>query len=462
MNTQAFMILFYRAIKILTERPFFAVFFLSVVFATLQGCKNDDTNLGLDLLPTNGQINAQLADTFSIFSWSVPADSVQTDNLSTSIVGALNDPEFGVSASNLYMQLLLPEINLNFGTSPVLDSCVLVLQYGNQPWYGNISSTQKLNVYRVAEDLKADNAYYHNTPIALAEKIGTWQGTFSPKDSVRLVEKGDTLVYPPELRIRLNASFANELLNASPSVYGSNTAFLQYLKGIALVPATGSIAPGNGAIVNLNLLGAYSQMELYYNDSMVKSFTITGESERIMTYSHPQINSNLQAQFNSPGVAQQKSYVQTMAGAKTRIVVPHLKNLVADGRKIIIQEASITFYPVAGSVSTTYPAPERFLLFQPDSVTGKNASILDLVDYLAPPPSWRGYTTYGGSWDVASNSVTFRFTRHLQKVLEHYLQTGQDINNGFYLTIPSDYPITPSRFFMDNQKTRIKIIYTKL
>jgi hypothetical protein len=81
---------------------------------------------------------------------------------------------------------------------------------------------------------------------------------------------------------------------------------------------------------------------------------------------------------------------------------------------------------------------------------------------LLPPVGWTGYTNYGGLYDATTGSVTFHFNRHLQNILDQYLITGQDLNKGFFLTIPSDFPITPGRFYMDNTKTKVKIIYTKL
>jgi len=438
------------------------LFSLLVVLLSFSSCKNDEINTGLDLLPTNGQLNSIVSDTFSIISYTVKADDVKTDSLTANILGAINDPEFGVSGASLYTQFLLPEINLNYGTNPKLDSCVLVLKYGSSSPYGNLNSQQEVNFYKITDVLKSEATYYQNTPIAIGDKIGSFLGVFSPFDSVLSVSKGDSVMLPPQLRVKLNNSFGNELINAPASVYGSNTSFLDYLKGIAMVPATGSLGSGKGAIVNINLLSVYTELVVYYNDSLKKSFQITGESEHIQNYTFPQRSAGVQEQLNNPGTNRAYSYVQAMSGAKTKIEIPHLKNLVQDGRKAIIQEASITFFPVAGSVSSTYPAPARFFLFQPDSVTGKNIAIVDLVDYLLPPVGWTGYTNYGGLYDATTGSVTFHFNRHLQNILDQYLITGQDLNKGFFLTIPSDFPITPGRFYMDNTKTKVKIIYTKL
>jgi hypothetical protein len=136
--------------------------------------------------------------------------------------------------------------------------------------------------------------------------------------------------------------------------------------------------------------------------------------------------------------------------------------LVKDGRKVLVQEASITFYPMAGTISSLHPAPERFLFMEVDSVTGKNIPLIDLIDQLLPPSGWRGYTNYGGLYNKSDGSITFRFNRHLQYILDTYLETGVDINKGFSLNLTGDYPVTAGRFVVDNTKTKIRVVYNKL
>lgn len=434
-----------------------------LLFAVLiQSCKNEETDLGLNLLPVNGSLYGTVADTFTHYAWTVPGDSIKTDSLSSNILGALNDPEFGVSSASLYAQLRLPEINLNYGAFPVLDSCVLILKYGSGTVEGQPKSPQKINVYRITEDLKPESGYYQNTPIAYGDKLGFYEGTFAPDDSVLSVVKGDSTMLAPQLRIRLSQAFGQELIQTPISNYSSNLAFINWFKGIALIPASGSIPSGSGAIVPIELVNAVSSLVVYYNDSLKKEFSFTGESERIQRYSFNQRPAALQQQLNEPGKSANMSYVQGMSGTKMRINIPHLTNLVKDGRKVLVQEASITFYPLAGTINSIHPAPERFLFMEIDSLTGKNIPVIDLIDQLIPPSGWRGFTNYGGVYNSTDGSVTFRFNRHMQYILDTYLETGVDINKGFSLNLTGDYPVTAGRFVVDNTKTKIRVVYNKL
>jgi hypothetical protein len=452
----------FQAIKNCIGPAIFKILPFLLIVGLFNACKNEETDLGLNLLPVNGSLYGTVADTFSHFAWTVPGDSIKTDSLSTNILGALNDPEFGVSSASLYAQVRLPEINLNYGSNPVLDSCVLILKYGSSLIEGQPKSQQKINVYRVTEDLKPASGYYQNTPIAYGAKLGYFEGTFSTSDSVLSISKGDTVMLAPQMRIRLSQNFGNELIQTPVSNYSSNLAFMNWFKGIALIPASGSIPSGSGAIVPIELVNAVSSLVVYYNDSLKKEFSFTGESERIQRYSFSNRPSSIQQQLNDPGKAKPTSYVQSMSGAKARINIPHLTNLVKDGRKVLVQEASITFYPMAGTISSLHPAPERFLFMEVDSVTGKNIPLIDLIDQLLPPSGWRGYTNYGGLYNKSDGSITFRFNRHLQYILDTYLETGVDINKGFSLNLTGDYPVTAGRFVVDNTKTKIRVVYNKL
>jgi hypothetical protein len=409
------------------------------------------------LLPKGGNINVQVADTFSVYSYTVREDSVKTDSLSRAILGAMYDPEFGVSVASLYTQALLPEINLNFGTTPSLDSIVLILKYESGiASYGNLKTSQELDVYKLAESLLPEKQYYHNNAILKGAKIGSYSGKFSPSDSVTIKQNNVDVKVAPHLRIRLDDAFGNEFLNASPSSFSGYTAFLDFFKGLAVIPKSSVVSSGTGAIVPLDLISNFSALVLYYNDSSKKEFPISSGAQKVLLYDHPIMHSDILNQFNNPGNTS-ISYVQAMGGAKSKVLIPNLKNLVADGGKIVVQEASITLFPLAGSVTSDYPAPLRLFLFQPNSSDGGDSPIVDLTDYIFPPEGWSNTVNYGGNYNSSTGGYTFHFSRHLQQLLDGKIQ-----NRGFYITIPNDFPITPSRLKIDNTRTKVKIVYTKL
>ena len=176
-------------------------------------------------------------------------------------------------------------------------------------------------------------------------------------------------------------------------------------------------------------------------------------------------NPDLLNQLANPGKHYNKTYVQTMGGCKTKIEIPYILNLVpaAKNERIIINEAALVLTPKNGSFSTSYTLPARLYLFQPDKDNKQNSAIIDFIDYLDPKLSI--FSLYGGGYNSLTGEYTIRFTRHLQYLLD---QNDKNLNRGFYVTIPSDKPITPTRLVLDNTRLpnykalKLRITYSKI
>jgi hypothetical protein len=310
-------------------------------------------------------------------------------------------------------------------------------------------------------------SYHSNYNVQIGAKIGTWQGNLRSSDTAWYREDGDLKWQINTFRIPLENSFGEEFFTNGQ--YGSNEVFLNFLNGIALIPNTTALGSGQGSMVGIDKTSDNSKLVIYYNNGLRKEFDINSESQNMSTYRLDNLPTQISDQLSNPGQHYNTTYAQALGGHKVKIDIPNLLSLVEDGNAIAINEASITFKVKDGSTSDAYPAPERLLLLQPSEVDGSNAFILDLVDVLFPPSSaWIGNVHYGGNYDEATGTYTFRFNRHLQSVLDTYLNSGEDTNRGFYLVVPSDNPITPSRLILDTdndgatKNLNLKITYTKL
>lgn len=414
-------------------------------------------------------MNGIVANNMALVAYTIAEDSVKADSLTSNIIGAINDPEFGKSEAILTTQVQLPEINIDFDGVATPDSIVLSLAYKqNSQLYGNPSSSQTITVYRLEEDLIASKSYYSGYDFQRGAQIGQWEGVFNTEDSVYYEMNGVEVRDVPQMRIVLDQSFGQEFFDADPTVYTGKSAFLEFLKGLILVPDAGSMASDEGMIAEIDIRSAASRLTIYYGDTLTKSFPITPESERINTYKHYDRDADIQLQIDQPGINYNELYVQSMAGTKVKIDLPDIFELVADGR-VVVNEAKISLPVKSGSFSDEYDVPPRLLLLQPSEKDSSNAFIIDLIDRIAPPsPSWIGFSNYGGTYDAANERYVFRFTRHLQGLLDEYYLNGIDKNRGLYLVVPSDNPVTPARLILDNdttgngRKIELKITYTKL
>ncbi|MCB9261006.1 MAG: DUF4270 family protein [Flavobacteriales bacterium] len=445
-----------------------AALLFSFSITVFVGCKEANDIVGENFIDKDLYLNTSLIDTLAVKTYTIKEDSLKIDSLSATLLGAIHDGDFGISSASAYLQILLREINVDFGTNPTIDSVVLsIAKHTGVPSYGSSASTNEMEVFQMAEIIQSEKSYYSNYKPKLGNKIGDWKYNLRLADTVWFEEDGQMNWLINTYRIRLDKSFGEDLV--ANGNFGSNEAFLQTLNGIAIVPKSSSLAVGEGSIVALNKNSDQSKLIVYYNGNLRKEFDITSESQNISSYEVVHTNTELLNQISNPGTNYSKCYVQSMAGCKMKIEIPGLLDLAKTGGEYAINEAEITFKLESGSVTDHFSAPTRLLLVQPSEVDGSNAFILDLVDQLIPPTSqWLGHTTYGGSYNASNQIYTFRFTRHLQQLFDEYKTTGNDNNRGFYLIIPSDNPITPSRAIINTGNTgtvknlKVNIRYTKL
>jgi hypothetical protein len=436
----------------------------------MASCRNTESDLGLNLRADKGEIYAAETDTFTVNAFTVREDSLETSSLSTSLLGAMNDPDFGISTAILATQISITQKDISFGPTPKLDSAILYIAFDKKYSYGNLNSTQYMNVYYLNEVLDINKKYFSNYQATLGTEIGVWNGKFSLTDSVSFREGNKIVKKAPGIKIKLNKKVATDLANADPSVYSSIESFKAFLKGIVLIPQKGGIASGQGGIASVDIRSGNSKLIIHYNDTSQQSFVLNDNCVHFNNYSKKDLNSDLISQLAKPGTHQNTSYVQSMAGCKTRIEIPHLLNLAKNlnNERIIINEAALVFTPKNGSISSEYPLPLRLNLLQPKNAANDQYSdlIQDFLDYINPQIGVR--SGYGGTYNSLTGEYTIRFTRHLQSVVNKYFETGENLNRGFYVTIPSDSPMTPSRLILNNTRLpnykalKLRLTYTKV
>ena len=445
-----------------------AALLISILTISISSCRKADDQIGVDFIPKGNNYSSQVIDTLDVITYTVREDSIKIDSLSRQILGAINDPEFGVTSANLYTQILLREINVDFGTNPVIDSVVLSLaRSSNSANYGNPNSSISLDIFRMGEIIEKTKSYYSTYNPILSDQIGTWTGNLQSEDTTWFEEDNKLKFALNTIRIPLNNSFGEDFFNNGQ--FGSNQVFLNYLNGIALIPNTTSIASNEGNYVSISKTSDDSKLIIYYNGGLRKEFDMNSESQNISTYTSNNLNNNIQTQLDNGKTHYNKTYLQSMGVCKTKIDIPELYDWAKDKEGIVINEATITVTVEDGSTPEGFAPPSRLLMLQPSESDSTNAFIIDLIDVLIPPSqNWLGHTVYGGNYDENSQTYTFGFTRHLQSLIDTYNNSGEDKNRGFYLIIPSDNPITPSRLILNTDKSNsmknidLKITYTKL
>ena len=432
-----------------------SVFLVLLVFSA---CKKYNDNIFLSNEGTQGFDGYTFSDSLQISSRTVREDSLKTDSLSHNLLGVINDPVFGVYKASTFCEFKLPQIDKVISTE-TLDSVVLMLQYtSNIAYYGDLNSPLSFKVYELNQNMGSSVTHSNQTLSYDPTPIGAFNGSVKLSDSIYITELGKRGKSAPGITIKLSTAAAQKLFNASLNDLHSNDNFIQYFKGIALVPDQ-TPAIGAGIIPAINLRGSLSKIRIYYNDSLQSDFKVIDNAKRFSAYQTSNLNASIAMQKSASSSSDfDTSYVQAMTGAKTHIQFPNLFSIIKNtSKKIAIGKAELIIRPLAGTYASPFSLPSRLLIVQPDLDNGLNAPILDNFEAF-----------YGGKYDAVKNEYKFYITRHMQSLFTDYQVNGKNTNKGLYLIVPSDLPIAPSRMVIDSRKRvvdqgiQLKLIYTEL
>ncbi len=422
-------------------------FFLIPLFSILllQACKEPDA-IGLDVLPDADELHLEYSDSATILSKTVREDSLRTDEISSHLLGSIWDPVFGKHEASVYAQLALEGVP-SFGIYNQADSLVLSLIYTG--FYGDTTYPQNISVYRITENMYYDSAYYSNRTFTYdSNPLG--MASIAPMPLTPVVVGSDTVT--ARMRINLNVTLADSIMALNgQSQLSTNALWIDYFKGIYIKsdPVSSGI---QGNMSYLNFVG--SKMILYYHDTanVVKTYSFSLASTRMSHFDHDYTGSDVQQQLNDSNAIDTLSYVQAMAGVKTKISFPFLKHFLDSG-SIVLNKAELELTPEPGTITNYTPPAQLFILaIREDGTSYFPADYFELSGY------------YGGSYNATTNKYKFNMGRQLQRILD-----GRDENHGFYI-VPSGSSIQANRVILGRQekigdqtyKLKLNLYYTKL
>ncbi len=420
----------------------------------LDSCTKKSDNI---VLPEQSISNLEpiVSDTFSILSASIAEDSVPTDILLYKLVGAMSDPNFGLSKSNVFAELYLKTLSDSLNQpGNVFDSAILTLQYTSKTaYYGNLLTSQNFSVHELTGPFPSANSnIYSSTAIAYAAaSMGEYNGVINLKDSVSVREGASNIRIAPSLKIKLTDAAGLKFFNAPTGILNSDNTFKAFFKGIAIV-SNSNPNSGDGGIVAINPNSVNSKITIYHSGN--KQFEIFMKTDRsFANYRIVGQPADITNQKNNPNIDYITNYLQSLSGAKLKITIPYLADFAA-AKNIIIHKAEIIINPLAGSYNAVYPLPQRLLVLQPNA-SGASIAIPDLFG-----PYFDGRLR-------SDNNYVLNITEFMQFQLNSY-KTAGNLKNVLHVVIPTSDPIAPSRLVIDAQKTipnpklSIRIVYTKL
>ncbi len=391
------------------------------------GCKKPEDDLGLEVLDPSDALGTVVVDTTTILAWSTLPDPGRTSGLTRNVLGTYLDPDFGAVSAGVVAQVRLSSGNVGAGITDELDCDSLVLSLAfdaNLFGYGNLDP-RSFRVFRLSEDLRTDTAYKndHVPAVMLEDLVALPRGEITPAPFTKPFIGGDSLT--PQLRIRLSKQLGEELLDKWGELeLTDNTAFLQYFKGLVVLPGEQPGVPYTQGLLYLNLLSADSKLTLYYRntttpDTLSYSFPINASSVRytLSSFDHQAaLQPGLPALLQDSTLGQQQFYLQALYGLKGQLYFPHLLAYPTSGVRALAKAELII--PLAGTFYPSYLPPSQLFAFRKDA-EGKE---LDL------PGQTLGTNLVGGYYDAANGEYRLVVTQWMQRVLD-----GEMPNSGLSL-----------------------------
>ena len=442
----------------------FAIFFLTFLFS----CKKDG-KLSPDF--DNNNLTILFTDTFSLKTSLVKEDSLRSDLAIFNLLGLYNDDLFGPTSSSIYTQVTLTGLNVDFGSAtPTLDSIVLTLDYLGL--YGDETTPISINVYELTDPFSTSDPYFSNdTSLAYNPvPIGSISNIIpNLSDSVNLVFQSE--IKKPHLRIKLSDAFGQSIMAADAN--GSNdltdnVAFTAFMKGLYITTnetvSSTSLAAGTGSILQLDMNSEMSTVTLYYhtknktstnqledNNYLKYDFTINTDGVKYSQFAHNYSGKNVEKHLNNdPTRDSTVTYISRMAGVKTKLEIPNIKDIIADGN-VIINKAELVL--TIENLSEDNFAEAMSTL----SVVGidENGSATFIPDFF------EGSDYYGGGLDATARTYSFNIARHINDLV---YSTTTDY--GMYI-ISNGASSSPGRSVIGTDKNlvstmKLNITYSKL
>lgn len=400
-----------------------AIFFLAIIIG---GCKKKNDGIGDGVLPEGELLGMSRIDTTSIVVRTLLDDSVRVDGLEFPklLLGAMNDLEFGKTKASFYTQVRLSTTQVDFSEEGTVtniqpDSIVLSLAYsGGQ--YG-FDYPQQYEVYELSERLYKDSLYF--APLNLA----TYNQDLVLPESRNQRPAPDQLVYlandtlNPHLRLRLNNSLADRILNAANQDSLTSELFTQFIKGFYVTVDDQVIPPNNGGVHYFDPLSVNTKMTMYYSgikngtDTIKKSFDFLINTAAVSvsspTHEYSAANVELQNQLAQSSFASTEyAFIQAGAGLKVQLELPFLTAYSGDTMAINRAELVIPF-----ESSSIFPPSGRLFAI------GKDADDKGyfLPDFLEGDAHFNGYI------DAVNGEYRINISRWVQQVVSGTREPGR-------------------------------------
>ncbi len=426
-------------------------------------CENTST-IGLEVDPTSA-VQGNLIDSATITSRTLKEDDGPTyvpgSGLARYAFGYLNDPLLGETESSIALSVNLPFEDFKFGTNPILDSAVLVMNFGGE-FYGDSTVNYSIDVHQLTDNLSKETSFLSSRTYSFENPLlANYTGRVFPTKPFKVTDvlqgMPDTLkTVKPQIRIKLNPTFIKDNMITLPaSVLKRNGYFQEGFKGLHVqIKQSAKATMGNGGIMFFDFANsAGSGVVLYYRrqnattatltDTLSASFPISTEFGAVAASVKHTNSPAVQAQIDAPNAQPNVTYLKPLGGLKNKISFPYLTKLRTNVGKMVVNKAELIVDLATGTDALPFKAAPRLALYRYD-IAGqrKNIPDNDTGDGVRSPGDPRANpTAFGGYFDSVKKRYVFNVTAYVQDLIDN---KTKDYGTFLAVTPSNSFQFTPS------------------
>jgi hypothetical protein len=326
------------------------ILFLGVLIE-FTSCEKESSIIGFDLVSPDEKFEF-FCDTLNLEMYTIGAEKTKVEYKNVSAVGSYVDPIFGFTEASAAFQVHLSSSNPDFQKIDKFNSLVLHLKIHSI--YGDSLSIQTLNVNRIEKDISKDTAdVYSDYKLNPGDYslLKTVNLSYNEIDTAKMIQI--------ELPEELGRSFISE---ANKDHFTTTEKFKNFFKGFYL---TTDAASSNGCIYLFETLGKSSKLVLNYDDSLSYSFSFNSSSSIVLKsldHDYTSASQELTAAINDTLNTKEYSYIQGLAGVKSMIKIPNLKNIIG-AENISINRAKLHLNVADNIDEDKYPSPVGLYIY---------------------------------------------------------------------------------------------------
>ncbi|MDN3204208.1 DUF4270 family protein [Algoriphagus sp. C2-7] len=447
-------------LKNITSSPVKWAIGLSISFLLLISC-SDPSTVGLQLAPENNQIGVFFEE-FELEGEVVLLDSFNTTNQSVLVVGNEVDPYFGRTEGTGYTRLFIDAFDERPRGDASLDSIFFTLDVVSVNGT-DLDEPKSFSVYRLEEPI-LDTLYYNFSSLTFSE------------DPIAFEEVVFEDVKDTTMRLSVDKDFANDLFDKlrRGEEFEDLFSFREYLPGIAI-----QIGEDDNTTAGINL-GFETGFEIFYsylNDTVSSEYSISTASSRSFNGVVNDPTGTPTAVVQEPGVAYKtgnKLGMKSNLGMVIKVDTSPIDEFLDTLPGVSFQQANFELgeidefpegqNPLANMVvyftDETNTILTRTLDGQPLSVQqdGQPQVVVDEDGNLEPATSAPAVFTYFDSDDRYRVQITSHVNAIYREQLlrKDWLLYGNSPDTG-----GDDFKRSFRQFVLDNDKIRLRIIYSK-